>query len=145
MRKDRIAVAGQSAEVGLTASVVLMARDRKGPAVSFQMPLYPMLDCGSAAPSMMQITDHTAYIMVGQLDPFRDEDITYAQRLLQAGVPVDFHVVPGVTHGFENIFPDAEIIQKTRGLPVYSGDLFIFTLKYFLSSPLQSCASLHIL
>ena len=42
-----------------------------------------------------------AYIMVGVLDPFRDEDIDYANRLMKAGVPVELHVVPGAFHGFE--------------------------------------------
>lgn len=44
-----------------------------------------------------------AYIEVGQLDIFRDEDLTYALRLGQAGVPVEFHLHPGVPHEFESI------------------------------------------
>jgi len=42
-----------------------------------------------------------AYICVGTLDGFRDEDIDYAQRLLRAGVPTKLHVLPGAPHGFE--------------------------------------------
>lgn len=42
--KNRLAVAGASAGGGLTASVTLMARDLGGPALAFQMPLYPMID-----------------------------------------------------------------------------------------------------
>ena len=48
---DRIAVAGQSAGGGLTASVALMARDRGGPALVLQMLLAPMLDDRNATPS----------------------------------------------------------------------------------------------
>lgn len=61
-----------------------------------------------ASPSMADDLSNLppAYIMVGQLDPFRDESITYAQRLMQAGVPVELHVVPGAFHSFENILPD---------------------------------------
>ena len=55
-----------------------------------------------------------AYIMIGTLDPFRDETITYAQKLIQAGVPVELHVVPGGTHAFEIVFPDAPISIKAR-------------------------------
>ena len=55
-----------------------------------------------------------AYIMVGQLDPFRDESIIYAQRLLQAGVPVELHIVPGAFYGFENILPDTPMSQKAK-------------------------------
>ena len=148
VRKDRVAVAGQSAGGGLTSAVVLMARDKKTPAIHFQMPLYPMLDHRTITPSTYQIQDHRvwcrdfnltawkmylgddvkevpayaspalaedlsglppAYIMVGQLDPFRDESISYAQRMLQTDVPVELHVVPGATHGFEGIFIDAEV------------------------------------
>jgi acetyl esterase/lipase len=44
-----------------------------------------------------------AYIEVGQLDIFRDEDLRYALRLGQAGVPVEFHLHPGVPHEFDFI------------------------------------------
>ncbi len=54
----------------------------------------------SAAPP--RLTDAVglppAYIEVGQLDVFRDEDIRYALTLSQAGVPVELHVHPGVPH-----------------------------------------------
>lgn len=40
----RIVVAGGSAGGGLTAALALLARDRGGPAILGQMPLYPMLD-----------------------------------------------------------------------------------------------------
>ena len=40
-----------------------------------------------------------AYISVGGADGFRDEDIEYARRLNQAGVPCELHVYPGVPHG----------------------------------------------
>ncbi|MBQ3456423.1 MAG: alpha/beta hydrolase [Synergistaceae bacterium] len=151
VRKDRVAVAGQSAGGGLTAAVVLLARDKKYPAIHFQMPLYPMLDHRNITQSSYQINDPRAwgrdfnvfawnlylggvnadvpayaspsmakdlsglppaYIMVGTLDPFRDEDIEYAQRLMEAGVPVELHVIPGATHGFEAIFTEAEFSVK---------------------------------
>ncbi|WP_433728054.1 alpha/beta hydrolase [Nocardia sp. CA-129566] len=44
-----------------------------------------------------------AYIEVGQLDIFRDEALTYAVRLSRAGVPVEFHLHPGVPHRFETV------------------------------------------
>jgi len=50
-----------------------------------------------------------AYIEVGNLDIFRDEDIRYAQQLLTAGVPVELHVLNGVPHGFDRIAPDISI------------------------------------
>lgn len=45
-----------------------------------------------------------AYIMTGALDLFLDEDMTYGQRLIRAGVPTELHVYPGGFHGFD-IFP----------------------------------------
>lgn len=53
-----------------------------------------------------------AYIMVCGLDPLRDEDIEYAQRLMQSGVPVELHVIPSATHGFEAIFTESELSIK---------------------------------
>ena len=43
-----------------------------------------------------------AYVNVGALDLFLDEDIAYAQALLAAGVPTELHVYPGVFHGSPN-------------------------------------------
>ena len=47
-----------------------------------------------------------AWIGVGSLDVFRDEDITYASRLLAAGITTELHVYPGAPHGFEMIVAD---------------------------------------
>ena len=55
-----------------------------------------------------------AFVCVGDLDIFLDEDIDYAQRLLQAGVPTELHVYPGVIHGFDMLAPDAAISQRLR-------------------------------
>ncbi len=44
-----------------------------------------------------------AFIGVGTLDLFCDEDIDYAQRLNQAGVMTELLVVPGAFHGFDGI------------------------------------------
>lgn len=53
---DRVAVAGSSAGGGLTAALALLARDRGGPQIVFQMPLYPMIDDRNAQPSSFEIT-----------------------------------------------------------------------------------------
>lgn len=47
-----------------------------------------------------------AFIAVGALDLFAEEDIDYARRLLRAGVPTELHVYPGAFHGFDSI-PDS--------------------------------------
>ena len=52
-----------------------------------------------------------AYITSAELDPNRDEAITYALRLLQAGVPVELHQWPGTFHGSQAIL-SAEVSQR---------------------------------
>lgn len=44
-----------------------------------------------------------AWIGVGTNDLFHDEDVDYARRLEQAGVPTTLHIVPGAYHGFDLI------------------------------------------
>ncbi|MET0662586.1 MAG: alpha/beta hydrolase [Ilumatobacteraceae bacterium] len=41
-----------------------------------------------------------AWIGVGEVDLFHDEDRDYAERLVAAGVPCELVVVPGAPHGF---------------------------------------------
>lgn len=53
-----------------------------------------------------------AYIPVGALDLFVDENIEYAQRLIQAGVPAELHVYPGAFHGFNNLAPSALVSKQ---------------------------------
>ncbi|WP_077618412.1 alpha/beta hydrolase [Bacillus sinesaloumensis] len=153
---SRIGVAGASAGGGLTAALSLLARDRKGPELCFQMPLYPMIDDRNNTPSSLEITGNMiwnhdlnqkgwamylngangtenipayaaparaidysglpyTYTCVGQLDPFRDETLTYVQKLCQAGVDVEFHLYPGCYHGFESVVPQASISQRALG------------------------------
>jgi hypothetical protein len=50
-----------------------------------------------------------AWIGVGSNDLFRDEDVTYARRLQQAGVASTLHVVPGAYHNFDSIEAKAAI------------------------------------
>ena len=54
---ERIAVAGASAGGGMSAALALLARDRGGPKLCFQMPLYPMLDDRHCTPSSHEITE----------------------------------------------------------------------------------------
>jgi acetyl esterase/lipase len=52
-----------------------------------------------------------AFIGVGTIDLFVDEDIEYARRLADAGIPVELHVVPGAYHGFDHT-PAASIALR---------------------------------
>jgi acetyl esterase len=43
-----------------------------------------------------------AYVAVAGFDPLRDEDLAYAQRLREAGVPTELRLHTGLVHGFAN-------------------------------------------
>ena len=74
-------------------------------------------DSGYSAvrPPAARATDLTglppAYICVGGVDGFRDEDIIYATRLNQAGVPADLHVYSGAPHGVM-MFTDVPVAKR---------------------------------
>jgi len=55
-----------------------------------------------------------AYIPVGALDLFVDENLEYAQRLIQAGVPTELHVYPGAFHGFDLFAPSAAVSKQFK-------------------------------
>jgi len=149
---ERIAVGGDSAGGGLTAALTLLARDRKGPKICFQMPLYPMIDDRNVTFSSYEITDSRAwnresnlaawglylknykdkeipiyaapsraqdlsnlppaFTFIGDLDVFRDETIEYTRRLMQAGIPVEFHIYSGCVHAFEVKYAKTELAQR---------------------------------
>jgi acetyl esterase/lipase len=146
----RLGIYGASAGGGLVIAVALMARDRGGPALTFMMPIYPMIDDRNETPSSQEIVDigiwdragnveawawylggkpadqyaaparaedltglPPAFIDVGTVDLFRDEDIAFAQRLMQAGVPTELHVHPGSYHASETVAMDAALSKRT--------------------------------
>jgi acetyl esterase/lipase len=58
-----------------------------------------------------------AFIAVGGVDLFVNEDIEYAQRLTDAGIPTELLVVPGAFHGFDRVAPDtspARLFTETK-------------------------------
>ncbi len=56
-----------------------------------------------------------AFIQVGGVDLFVSEDIDYARRLNEAGVPTELQVIPGAYHGFDQLSADSpQARQFTR-------------------------------
>jgi acetyl esterase/lipase len=53
-----------------------------------------------------------AWIGVGTLDLFHDEDLAYSERLKAAGVPCEVHVVHGAFHGFDAVAAKAGVSQS---------------------------------
>ena len=54
-----------------------------------------------------------AWIGVGTCDLFHDEDVDYARRLEEAGVPCTLTVVEGAFHGFD-LVRDAAVVREFR-------------------------------
>jgi acetyl esterase/lipase len=50
-----------------------------------------------------------AWIGVGTIDLFHDENCAYAARLNASGVPCELHVVPGAFHAFDMLFRQAPV------------------------------------
>jgi len=55
-----------------------------------------------------------AFVPVGALDGFLDEDVDYAMRLTHAGVPTELHVYPGGPHGFDGLLPGTRLARRAR-------------------------------
>jgi acetyl esterase/lipase len=53
-----------------------------------------------------------AWIGVGTFDLFHDEDVEYARRLGDSGVPCELHLVPGAFHGFGAVFHKAAVSRE---------------------------------
>ncbi|MDH7639093.1 alpha/beta hydrolase fold domain-containing protein [Sphingomonas oryzagri] len=53
------------------------------------------------------------FLATGALDLFVDEDISYAARLIRAGVSTELHVYPGAFHGFD-IDQSAAVSRRLR-------------------------------
>jgi acetyl esterase len=132
----RIAVGGDSAGGNLAAALTLLARDRSGPAIAFQLLVYPsvMLRVSNDEFSDAQVTNRAmaehfwdlyissehdredpycapmcaedlsglppAFVVVPEVDPTRDDQERYAERLAAAGVRARALRYPGTFHGF---------------------------------------------
>lgn len=57
-----------------------------------------------------------ALITCNEVDPFRDEAIDYALRLLHDGVSTELHVFPRVCHGFDSLLPDWSTSERLFAL-----------------------------
>jgi acetyl esterase/lipase len=54
-----------------------------------------------------------AFVSVGAVDGFRDEDVDYALRLNHAGVPTELHVYPGACHAYQ-MAADSAVAKQSR-------------------------------
>jgi acetyl esterase len=56
-----------------------------------------------------------AIVVVAQYDPLHDEGLAYAERLREAGVPVEVFDVPGAIHGFWRMLAVSHVARETMG------------------------------
>lgn len=56
-----------------------------------------------------------AFIGVGTIDLFVEENVDYARRLIAAGVPTELHTVPGAFHSFQNIARGTQTAARFKG------------------------------
>jgi acetyl esterase/lipase len=52
------------------------------------------------------------FIAVGSIDLFANEDIQYAQRLMNEGIATELYVAPGAFHGFDGMAPNSAIAMR---------------------------------
>lgn len=142
---SNIAVTGFSAGGGLTVAVALMARDRKGPAIAFQMPLAPTMDDRLKTRSTLEFTDKRAlnYESVkniwnqylGEGHELRDDISPYAAPARAtdlSGLPPCYSYVGGLDpHRDETIDYISRLAQAgvPTGFTLYSGGIHGFQLE----------------
>jgi len=70
----------------------------------------------AAAPARAEPADlhgvPACYIVVGSVDLFREENVHYAEKLLDASVPTELHVYPGAFHASDHLVPEAAISRR---------------------------------
>jgi acetyl esterase/lipase len=68
-----------------------------------------------------------AWIGVGTLDVFHDEDVAYAQRLKECGVECEIDIVQGAFHGFDVFDPQLSIVQDFRKSQISALKKYLFS------------------
>ena len=94
----RIAVSGDSAGGNLSASVSMMARDRGGPPVAFQVLIYPAVDSSLSQPSYTENAD--APILTR-----RDVEYFWGHYMSGGGDRTDPRVAPGLVDDLSGLPP----------------------------------------
>jgi acetyl esterase/lipase len=67
-----------------------------------------------------------AWIGVGTLDVFHDEDVAYAQRLQEQGIVCELVIVPGAFHGFDVFDAHISVVQEFRKSQIAALKKYLF-------------------
>ncbi len=128
---SRLALTGDSIGGNMAAAVILLAKERDGPNIIFQVLFYPVIDANFDTPSYQQFaTGHLArkqptvsslrasieqlkmqppvLVITGEFDVLRDEGEAYAHKLNEAGVRVTAARYLGTIHDFVVLNPITE-------------------------------------
>jgi len=67
-----------------------------------------------------------AWIGVGTLDVFYEEDAAYTQRLNECGVECEMYIAPGAFHGFDVFDPQLLVVQEFRRSQISALKKYLF-------------------
>ena len=70
-----------------------------------------------------------AWVGVGTLDLFHDEDVAYVQRLKGCGVEGELYIVPGAFHGFDVIAQKAAVVRDFQRSQITALKRHLFSAK----------------
>ena len=62
---------------------------------------------------------------VGDIEPFRDETVTYINRLKEVGIPTDFAIFNGCYHGFDIIAPGSKEAKEEKQFFINALDKYL--------------------
>jgi len=71
-----------------------------------------------------------AVTFVGELEPFRDETQQYVRNLREAGVAVDFMLLDGCYHGFDQVCPSAAVSRRATDFVV---ERFMYAVGHYFA------------
>jgi acetyl esterase len=137
---NRIAVGGDSAGGNLAAVVTLLARDRRGPKLKFQLLIYPLVDFEDQSPSMRQFGQGDYFLTVAGMDWFKNSYLASADAAREPSAsPInatDFRGLPPamvITAGYDPLRDQGEAYARkleAAGVQVelkcYEGMIHIF-------------------
>jgi len=125
---DRIAVAGDSAGGNLAAVVALMARDRKGPRLSYQVLVYPGTDASDLATESLKKFGRGYLFTRADLETFNSFYVTRKEEIsapyVSPALAVNHKNLPPaliITAQFDPVLSHGEIYAKkleAAGVPV---------------------------
>jgi acetyl esterase len=96
----RLAVAGDSAGGNLAAAVALLARDREGPAIAYQLLIYPVTELGVQSASRIENGDKPYLLSSRAMDWFEDHYVGGVEGVDWRAAPLRAEDLSGLPPAF---------------------------------------------